>query len=98
MTQIQRQRVVWSGFKGGPGLSTFYFTDAASSQAALHDFFTGMLGSIPPDVHLHIEPGGDVLDDTNGTLLGVWAGTLQADMQGGAPDAPYAGPADCLVR
>lgn len=98
MTAMQRQRVVWSGFVGAPGVSTFYFTDAAAHQDDLHAFLTALANKIAVDVVLHIEPGGDVIDDSNGTLTGVWAGGVTADVHGAAGTAPYAAPAGFLVR
>ena len=89
MTSIQRQRVVWTGFPGGPGLSTFYFTDAAASQSALRTFLSDMTLYLPPDVFMHVEPGGDVIDDATGVLTSVWAGTLLADLVGTGDASGY---------
>ena len=98
MTAIQRQRVVWSGMPGGPGLSTFYFSDAAAAQGALHTFLEALKGALPQDVTLTMEPGGDVIEDTNGALTAVWAGTLQTPSQGTANTSGYAAASGFLIR
>lgn len=98
MTAIQRQRVVWTGFPGGPGLSTFYFADAASSQGDLHAFLTAVSGSLPNDVTLTIQPGGDVIEDTTGALTAVWAGTFQAPITPAGSVIGYAAPVGMLHR
>lgn len=97
MADLQRQRVVWTGFPGAPGLSTFYFADAAASQSALTTFLNAIKGLLPPDVTLTIEPGGDVLNDANGVLTASWAGTLQTPVSG-TGGAPHAGPAGMITR
>ena len=93
MTAMQRQRVVWTGFKGAPGLTTFYFNDAAASQGAVHNFWSAMAVLLPSVVTISIEPGGDVIEDTTGALTGVWAGSLQAPIVGGAVAGVYSAPA-----
>lgn len=98
MALLQRQRVVWSGFPGGPGLSTFYFTDAAARQADLHSLLTSLTANLPTAVKLHIEPGGDIISDTDGRLTGVWAGTLQADVVGTGGNQQYAAPVGFMIR
>lgn len=98
MTAIQRQRVVWTGFPGGPGVSTFYFTNAASAQSAVTALFASLANFYPGDVTTHVEPGGDILEDTSGTLTGVWAGTLQTDTKGVDSAASYSAASGALLR
>lgn len=97
MASIQRLRAVWTGFPGSPGLSNFYFTDAAASQGNLRAFFFAISGFLPPDVTVSVNPGGDVLDDATGTLTSVWAGTLQDPVVGSGP-TEYAAPVGFLAR
>lgn len=98
MTSIQRLRAVWTVFPGGPGLSTFYFNDAHAAQSALHDLFFNVKNYLPPDVTITVQAGGDVIEDTTGTLTAVWAGTIQAPVVGTAPRTTYAAPAGGLLR
>lgn len=97
MADIFRQRVVWSGFAGGPGLSTFYFAVPGSHSDELHAFLTAVAVFLPSDVHLHIEPGGDVIDPATGSLTGAWAGTPQLDVVG-VGEGAYAAPVGFLTR
>jgi len=98
MTAIQRQRIVWTGFSGAPGVTTLYFSNAAESQAAVHDFCVGLANYLPPVVHLSVEPGGDVIEDTNGALTQVWAGTQQADVVGVGASPNYSSVSGALIR
>lgn len=98
MGSIQRQRVVWTGFTGSPGLSTFYFADAATAQAALHAFMASVALVLPSIVRLQIEPGGDVIDETTGALTGIWAGSAQAVIPGNPAGGAYAAPVGALIR
>lgn len=85
MSTIQRQRVLWTGFPGSPGISTFYFTDAALSQAALGAFLAGVSAYLPPDVNLAVEATGDVLVAETGVLSGGWIGTNPSSNTGTGP-------------
>lgn len=98
MAAIQRQRVVWTGFPGSPGLSTFYFTDAAPQQGALRAFLAAVAGSLPNDVTLTLQPGGDVIEDSTGVITGVWAGTLQTPITPTGSAVGYAAPVGMLHR
>lgn len=98
MTQIQRQRLVWTGFPGAPGVTTLYFGDAASAQSAVHDWLVAIQSWLPPDVHITLQPGGDVIEDTNGALSAVWAGTVKPEVQGTAGFPEYSAPSGALTR
>lgn len=91
MVAISRVRVEWSGFIGGPGISTFYCLDASTFIPALQSFLTGMAGELPPDVHLQIQSAGDIIEDGSGALGGSWDHQPQGGIQGtsaGAYSAP----------
>lgn len=98
MTDIQRQRIVWTGFPGGPGLTTLYFDDAAAAQDAVRDWLGAMGTTLPSDVTLTMQPGGDVISAENGALTAVWAGTVHPPVVGSAPSSVHAAPAGYLVR
>lgn len=92
MASLERLRVLWSGFKGAPGVSTFYFTDAVAMQGPLHAFLATLLDNMPPAVTLKIESSGDIISDVDGSLLGAWvgdnlppsSGTVNGTFAGGA--------------
>jgi hypothetical protein len=83
LTPLNRVRVVWSGFLGGPGVSTFY-TDGGSvpNLAALKTFFTALSGMIPSVVTLTFPASGDRIDPASGSLTGSWATTPPAPLVG----------------
>lgn len=72
---IQRIRCEWTGTAvEGPGLTTFYSTGFAvgALPAAASAFFTPILGRIPSGTSITIPNGGDLIDETNGQLIGTW--------------------------
>lgn len=97
MADIQRMRATWDGFIGAPGLSTFYFVDAAAAQSAVRDFFTAVQSELPADVSVTVEGSGDTLDVATGTVTGVWSGTVPIPVSGTASGG-YAAPAGQVVR
>lgn len=97
MVDIQRQRVRWSGFVGAPGISTFYFEDAAGHQSALKTFLDAIKTCLPSDVHMLIEPDGDVIDAATGDLTGAWTGTNEPESVG-TESGGYAAPAGFQTR
>lgn len=96
MVELQRQRVLWTGFPGGPGISTFYFTDAALHQGALKTFMDGMAIALPGNTTVQLETGGDTIESTTGLLTGGWTGTAQAGATGGWTGG-YSPPSGCMV-
>lgn len=96
MVAMQRVRVAWSGFSGGPGLSTFYFADAAAALPAVRSFFLGINNRIPSGVLINIHETGDTLESTTGAISGQWAGSGQATV-GGIGTADYAAPVGAQV-
>lgn len=82
MANIERVRVALTGFKGGPGVCTFYAIDGAAALEPLHTMFTDFVGSMPDDVSVQVENVGDVISDTTGALVGSWSGTPQTVLAG----------------
>ena len=97
MTNIDRVRVSWTGFLGGPGVSTFYTIDAESFLAPLHDWLSSMANNIPTDVTLQIEPTGDVIDPADGHLVDSWTTDVSTAITG-AGAGKYAAPVGLCVN
>jgi len=91
MTALSRVITHWSGFPGGPGTTTMYFLDTATAMASLQTFWTHCLPAIPPDVHLDVQAGGDIIEDTTGEITGSWPGEV-AESLVGSGYATYAAP------
>lgn len=72
---ITRITAVWSGFRGAPGYSNFFFggsptvqDDADSAATAVRNFFGQMMDSLPQGVSINIQPVADVLDEASGNI------------------------------
>ena len=86
-------RVVWSGSTvAGGGLSTFYFTDGAVGQSSdVEDFFYALRAQFPIGTTITIPSNGDVINDSTGTLVGVWGSSGGVAVSGEGAAAHAAG-------
>jgi len=96
MVNISRVRAVWSGFVGGPGISTFYFTDTITAVPSVHAFFAGIRTWLPQDVHIQVENAGDILNNETGALIDSWVEDA-VEVVVGDNDAAYSAPAGAVV-
>lgn len=78
-------------------MSTFYFVDAAAAQAPLRALLDLLKAEVPSPIQWTIEPNGDVLEDTTGTLTASWVGTAQAPVAC-TGSGNYAAPAGFMVK
>lgn len=90
-TTLGRIRVAWTGFPGGPGVSTFYATDPISFVGPLQSFFNGIKTLLPTDVTIQVPGAGDEIDDGTGALVGSWTTAAPAAVVGTSV-AVYAAP------
>lgn len=97
MTAIQRVRVAWTGFVGGPGVSTFYTDDFAGFSGAFSTLMASLKDSIPDTVKITVPNSGDTIDDTTGALLGSWNGTSGFFVQC-TGDGHHAAPAGYMIK
>jgi hypothetical protein len=97
MVDLSRVRVNWTGFVGGPGVSTFYFLDTSACMPHLHDMLYSMAHNLPPDVHLQIVESGDKIDEVTGLPSGAWAEDPTDPIIGAGGDN-YAAPVGFLVN
>lgn len=74
MANLARVRVLWSGSAVvGPGVSTFYFTEAASGFTDdLADLFTVFGSYVPTGVSWSCDSSGDLIDIATGEISGTW--------------------------
>lgn len=75
MADMNRLRVTWSGATGLPGVSTFYLPDTLTNVSSFVTFFNAIKAGFPAGVTWTIDAQGDVINDTNGQLVGAWVGT-----------------------
>jgi hypothetical protein len=96
MVNIERVRIAWTGFPGGPGVATMYAHDGAAAMTPLQAMFDQIKASLPTNVNIQVESYGDIIDPANGDLMGGWTGTAQ-DLLTGADGATYPAPAGGII-
>lgn len=78
MATIKRVRTEWTGLPGGPGLSTIYFTNAATEQQvvdAVRDFWTALNSRICTPAIWTVQGDVDLIDDSTGNIISVQTAT-----------------------
>lgn len=97
MVDLKRVRVAWTGWVGGPGVSTFLFeTEQAPPLADLRTMFAAWAPIIPSGITLTIEPTGQVISSTTGKGVSAWAATAPTPI-GCTGTGGYAAPAGAYV-
>lgn len=97
MPNINRVRVAFSGFNGGPGVSTFYCLDPAAFLPQLRNWLTNFTVLLPATVTLNIESSGDIIDSVSGNLTGTWTAAAPVPVLGTVTGA-YAAPVGMVVN
>lgn len=74
---ITRITALWSGFRGAPGYSNFFFGAAAETPEnasdaadAVRAFFFGMAAYLPSSVDIQVQGTADILDEASGQITG----------------------------
>lgn len=93
MTTIARMRF---GFSGppvvGPGVATFYSSNLAPGAfaTAVGSFFAACSGLFPTGLQITEPAGGELIEDSDGSLQGVWSRTPAAPITGGGGAGAFA--------
>src|SRR5664279_3933425 len=74
LTDLRKATVAWSGGHGGPGISTFYFTETTVSYPLFVNLWSVLRGNCPTGITWTIAGGGDTINPLTGELTGVWGG------------------------
>lgn len=98
MPSINRHNVVWTGFPGGPGLSTFWCSDSVNLSIPLATFFNAIKALIPSTVTWQIPASGDVIDVASGALVGGWSGGTPATIVATGSASNYSALSGAMVR
>lgn len=97
MATIDRAVIVWTGFPGAPGYSTFYAAPGGAVLSMLRDFFEGIKGMLPSSVHITFPSTGDQINDDTGELVGSWSGSTPTPVDGTSV-VGYTAPAGICVN
>lgn len=91
---ITRITAVWSGFRGAPGYSNFYFAgdfaDTATLEgcaAAVRSFFFAFEDFLPSSVTIGIRGNAEVIDEATGQIQSQADFEAPADVGGGIGDS-----------
>jgi len=97
MAQIFKVVAEWQGFQGAPGYTNLFFRNIISdgapgtlderasailAQGRVFNFFQDIMTFFPDDVKIQVQANVDVLEDTDGALVGNWQGDPLAQLQG----------------
>lgn len=96
MTDLYRVRAVWTGFPGGPGITTLFGLVGVPMVPSLRAFFLSLAGALPNDVTIQVQDGGDIIQDTTGDLVGAWTAAPVLPVTGSS-GLPYAAPVGAEV-
>lgn len=90
---ITRITARWSGFRGAPGYSNFYFDGefagapaVEAAAVAVSDFFSGFYAFLPGPVSIAVQPTAEVVDETTGQTLSILDFSAPAAVVGGTAD------------
>lgn len=96
MVAIERVRVAFTGFPGGPGVSTFYASNAGAMTGALWNMYDNLKTRMPANVAIQVETAGDTIDADTGALTGSWSIAPLVQLFGTQPGA-YSAPSGAAL-
>lgn len=98
--QLNRLILTWNGPQVvGGGVTVLHFEGAEGAVpdvAAIKSAVTAMAAIIPQGVTITVPNSGDVIQDTDGTLVNVWTGSGGGSVAGTAPQQAAAGVGACI--
>lgn len=96
MAIMKRYRAVWTGFPGGPGVTHFYGVPADLEVPSVRQFFANIVAFIPQTVSIQVENVGDLVEATDGSIVGSWSEAAVAAVPGSSGGA-YSAPSGASV-
>lgn len=98
--RLNRLVLAWNGPQVvGGGVTVLHFEGAEGAVpdvAAIKSAVTALAAVIPAGVTITVPASGDVIEDTTGTLLDVWAGSGGGTVAGSGPSNTAAGAGACI--
>ena len=99
--RLHRVAVAWSGPSVvGVAVNVLHFDateQAAPDVAAIAAAYAGMAAQLPSDVRIQVPGEGVTIDDTDGSLTGVWSAAQPAEIPGGVVPQAAAGVGACVT-
>jgi hypothetical protein len=99
--RLHRVVVSWAGPSvTGLAVNVLHFDateQAAPPVAAIRTAYQAMAGQLPSAVTVTVPPSGETIDDSDGTLTGVWSATAPAVVTGGVVPQAAAGVGACVT-
>lgn len=79
MVTMQKAVAIWSGFTGAPGYSTLWFQGSSIiDPSVIFGLFNAYAPYIPTTVSIAVQNTGELVEPTDGKVMGTWAsGTIQ---------------------
>lgn len=100
MTHLHRVIVAWSGPQVvGTAVNVLHFSasdPSAPPTAAIRAAYNGLADTLPTGVQIVVPSTGDTIDDTNGSLVGVWTGAAGSAVTGRGDAKAAAGVGACV--
>lgn len=101
---ITRITAVWSGFRGAPGYSNFFFggaptdpVDAQSAGVAVRNFLFEARSQFPSSVSISVNATADIIDEANGNIT-EQVDFEQPNLVQGLATGPYSAASGAVVN
>jgi len=93
-----RIRCPWTGFPGGPGLSTFYVDPTVTDVTPIKTFLGAVTTWIPNTVKIDIPAIGDVINPIDGKITNAQSVSGSGQVGGSVTPASYSASSGAQVR
>lgn len=99
MATLKCVRVAWTGTKGMPGVSTFYYDTLGDLQlTSIKSFFTAIKAAIPAAVTITVPSTGVTIDTATGQPNGTWSQPAAGGTVVGTGVGAFAAPVGAVVN
>lgn len=99
MANLQRIRVNITGISGMPGVATYFAAEAdTTAVAALSTFYSNVKNYHPVGCNFEIPGTGDLVNEADGSLQGIWTQSGGSNQQSSVATTPYAAGVGARIR
>lgn len=83
MVSMQKMTATWTGFTGAPGTTSVFFQGSSIvNPQILKTFLDSWAGNIPAAVKIQVNGSGELVEPTDGKVVGTWTGVTPALITG----------------